>query len=234
MAITGAQLAQDAMFMAGVLGQDGTTNPQGDSDVALVLRVLYRMLDEWATQDLLVYSNNAVTFNLSAGVASYSTSAFSSPARPVSISAMRVTYAGVDYPVDMIDYARYNQIAIKTIQAIPGVCYYNPGMPDGLLTFYPIPYAAMVGTAYVSERLNSANITPASSFNFPPGYESALVSNLARAICPYFGQPVTPDLERQATRSLAAIKQRNAVPGELSTPFDADNSFAMSYICYPW
>lgn len=221
------------MFTAGVLGQDGTTQPEGSSDQALVLRFLNRMLDSWANESLLIYSTSQETLPLTANVATYSTALLTNPTRPVAISGMFVRYAGVDYPISMIDKSTYNQIGIKTIAAIPQYCWYDPTMTQGALTFFPVPYATM--TAYVDcDRVLSAPLTLASDLTLPPGYEQAIVDSLAEIICRPFGQPLTPDIVNAAKVSRARIKKRNLEFVELATPFSADTSFDLSYICYPW
>ena len=114
MAITGATIVADAMFQAGVLGQDGVTVP--DADAQLVLRRLNRMLDSWSTESMMIYTITTKTLALSANVSTYTSASLSGGGiRPVNVAGMYVTYAGVDYPIEMIDNTRYNDIGIKTI-----------------------------------------------------------------------------------------------------------------------
>lgn len=230
---TALVLVQDAMYTAGVLGQDGTSQPEAAADQQLALRFLQRMLDSWANESLLLYTTSQETLPMVANTATYSTALLSTPTRPVSVDGMYVLYAGVSYPIEMIGRDAYNQIGIKTVAAIPQYCYYNPDMTQGSFTFFPVPYATM--TAFVDcERVLTGTLTLATDVVLPPGYEEAIVASLAEAICRPFGRPLTPDIARAAKEARARIKKRNVEFVELATPFGADTSYDLSYICYPW
>lgn len=233
MAITGAQLVQDTMFKAGVLGQDGTTQPNGDADVQLVLRVLNRLLDAWSVESMILYATSTETLALSTGVATYSSTLLAG-GRPVSVDSMNVTYAGVNYPIEKINASRYALIGIPTIQAIPQACYIDMTFPNAAFTFFPVPYAPMVANVECERVLQPTAITVATNITFPPGYEKAIIDNLAVEICPYFGFPVEPALLDAAKKSLAKLKIRNFVPGEMTTDFDTDTSYALANIYKPW
>jgi hypothetical protein len=226
-------LVQDAMFTIGALGQDGTTQPEGAADQQLVLRFLQRMLDNWANDNLLVYSESAETLPLTANQATYSSALLSGGTRPVAVTGMYVLYGTVSYPISMIDSNTYNSFGIKTIAAIPQYCYYNPTFATGLFTFFPVPYAAMTAYVYVVRPL-AGTLTLATDLVLPPGYEHAIVANLAKEICRPFGQQLTPDIILHAKESMAKIKRANVQFIELKSPFSGNDSNDLSYICYPW
>lgn len=234
MSITGAQLCQDAMFQAGVLGQDGTVNPQGDADVQLVLRYLNRLLDSWSIESLMIYASALDTLPLVASTATYATTLLTSTLRPTKVTSISVTYGGVNYPVELIDDARYNDIALPTLAAIPQVCNYTASYPAGSFVFFPVPFATMTANIYVERLLTTATVTTATTLTFPPGYERALVACLAKEICPPFYQPITTDIAKAAMEALSVLKKRNWQPFEAKTPFDQDNSYDLAYICRPW
>lgn len=232
MAITGATLVTDAMYQAGVLGQDQGAAPSND-DAQLVLRRLQRMLDSWSTDDLMIYQANAETLSMSASVSQYST-ALLAAGRPVKIETMWVTYAGVDYPVIQIDDARYASIAIKNINAIPQYCWINDSFPQMQLTFWPIPFAPMTLNMICQRLLQSTTVTMATSLSFPPGYEKALVDCLAVDIMPSFGlQPNASQLQA-AKDAKTTLQTLNMNVLEAATDFDRDSSYALANIYRPW
>lgn len=233
MAISGAQLVQDAMFKAKVLGQDGTTQPSGDSDIQLVLRILNRLLDSWSTESMMLYSVNTETLALSAGVATYASTLLAG-GRPVSVDSVNVTYAGVNYPIIKIDAAAYSQIGIPSIAAIPSQVYIDMDYPNANFTFFPTPYAAMVANVDCERVLQATAITTATNIVFPPGYEKAIIDALAVDICPYFGEEPTTALLDSARKSRATLRIRNFVPAIMTTDFDRDPSYALSNIYKPW
>lgn len=231
MSITGAQLATDAMFQAGVLGQDGTSNPNGDADIQLTLRILNRMLDSWSNERLMIYQLTTETLALVANTAAYSSSTLTQ--RPVAVEDMNVSYGGVSYPIMFIDSGTYSAIPINTIAAIPNVCWINTGFPNMTFTFYPVPFAAMTATL-TTRRVLSTAIAVATVVSMPPGYEKALVTGLALEICPSFRMEATPLMVQQAKDARAALKVTNYVPLEMSTDFDTDATMDLAYMCRPW
>lgn len=199
-------IIQDAMFAAKVLGQDQT--PQA-GDLQLALRILNRMLDSWANDNLMVYTTTTQTFTMTPGTASYSTSLLST--RPVSIAAMRVRMSDVDYPVNFIDLDAWNAIPFKQAASIPTNCFYEPSYPNGMMNFYPTPQAAY--TCYVDTRDTFSGLVLNSLLQMPPGYEGAIVDNLAVLLYPSFRNGETPrDLRAAATESKAALKRTNYQP----------------------
>lgn len=203
-------IIQDAMFAGKILGQDQT--PQAN-DLQLALRILNRMLDTWANDNLMVYASETQSFIMSAGVASYSTSLLS--ARPVSIAAMRVRISNIDYPVTFIDLDAWNAIPFKQAASIPTNCYYDPTYPNGTMNFYPTPQAAY--TCYVDTRDTFSGLTLSTTLSLPPGYEGAIVDNLAVLLYPSFRNGDVPrDLRAAATESKAALKRTNYQPMEMN------------------
>lgn len=221
MAITGATIAQDAMFQAGVLGQDQATGA-ADADVQLVLRRLNRMLDSWSNERLMIYTVPRVTLPLVTNQATYTMSP-----RPVAIDTVYVSYAGVDYPLEQIDNITYASIGIKTIAAIPQYVYIENGFPDMTLTVFPVPSAAMVANIDVRQVL-SGPIAVGTTLAMPPGYEKAIVDNLAVDICPSFEREPTPAMLKAAQDSRAVLKTNNYTPLEAKTGFEPDTWWGLA------
>lgn len=216
-------ILQDAMFAAKVLGQDQV--PQA-GDLQLSLRILRRMLDTWANDTLMVYATNTDTFTMVPGTASYLTSLL--PQRPVSIAAIRVRLSDIDNPVTFIDLDAWNAIPYKQASSIPTNCYYEPSFPDGLMNFYPTPQAAY--TCYVDSRVTYSDLDLNTVLQMPPGYEDAIVNNLAVLLYPYFRNGDVPaHLQRAAVESKAALKRTNYQPLEMNVGIvhqaDISNSF---------
>lgn len=232
MAITGAQLVQDALYQCGVLGQDQGAAASND-DAQLVLRRLQRMLDSWSTDNLMIFQSNAESLPMSANVSTYSTSALSN-GRPVKIQTMWVSYGGVDYPIEQIDDAKYASIAIKTIAAIPRYCWINDSFPQMNLTFFPVPFAPMTLNLIAQRVLQPTAVTMSTTLTFPPGYEKALVDCLAVDVAPSFGVPVTADMRQSEKEAKTTLQRLNLEPLEMSTDFDTDDTMALAMIYKPW
>jgi hypothetical protein len=219
-------LVTDAMYAARVLGQDQTPS-SGDSQ--LVLRRLQRMLDSWSNESSMIFLNDVESFQMTAGVASYSTSLLTA-GRPVSINSMRVTLNNIDYPVDFIDQIRWNQISYKLTTSIPSQMYYDDGFPQATMFFYPIPYAAFTCNMYCKRQLTGGTpLTLTTVLSMPLGYEAAIVAGLAVDISPSFGKQPTPDMLREKTETRSVLKRVNYMPLEMNSPFDRPQDISSAF-----
>lgn len=215
---TVATLVNDAAYAAQVLGQDQTIS---SGDAQLILRRLNRMLDSWSNEKLMIYVNDTQSFTMTPDVNAYST-ALLSGGRPVAINSMTVLLNSIYYSVDMIDILKWNDISYKITQAIPNQCYYNASFPDGMMYFYPTPYAAFTCNVDCQNVLSSPLLL-STNLTLPPGYEAAIVAGLAYDIWSSFksGDP-TPAMRDDMIRTRAVLKRNNFVPLEMDTPFAQD------------
>jgi hypothetical protein len=214
-----ATLVQDAAYAAQVLGQDQTIS---SGDAQLILRRLNRMLDSWSNEKQMVFVNDTVSFQMTAGVATYSTAMLSS-GRPIAINAMTVLLSNIYYNVDMIDVLKWNQITYKITQSVPNQCYYNASYPDGQMNFYPTPYAAFTCNVDCQYPL-TGTLTLATDLLLPEGYEAAIVAALAVNIWGSFKTGVpTQAMMKEMVDTRAVLKRNNFVPMEMDTPFDQEN-----------
>lgn len=198
------------------IGEYATDTALSDSDAQLCLRALQRMLDSWANEKLVVYSTSEESFSTAASTTRY-TSASLSSGRPVKIEGMFVRSDSVDYPITLIPREVYDSFTAKSTTGMPEYCYVNPAMTL-TMDLYPTPDA--VYTVYVrSRRVLASGLALATSISVPPGYELAIVTNLAIAIAPMFGGAVKTETAEAARSSKAALKLTNYTPGLMRNPF---------------
>jgi hypothetical protein len=209
-------IIQDALFAARVLGQDQTVQA---GDAALVLRRLNRMMDQWANDSLMIYSNSTESFTMVAGQAQYSTTVLPN-GRPIGIDGIRINTSGIDYHVDLITQLVWNDIPYKATQGIPASCFYDASFVDGAMNFYVVPAGAY--TCYVDcRRVLTGTMTIDSYIVLPPGYEGAIVDSLAVDIWPSFRkEPIPIDLYKAAQNAKRLIKRTNYQPLIMNTVFD--------------
>ena len=218
MAITGATIVQDTLIELGVIDASGTVSTN-DSDYCL--RKLNRLVDGWATQNLMIYGLNETSFTMTAGTATYSTGV-SFTTRPTSINSIFVRLSNIDYPVDVVDVQTYDDIAYKLTQAIPNQCYIRWSFPDALLTFYPVPNAAYTCFVEWVGPLTSGAIASGTSLSLPLGYERALVQTLVVECAPAYGVQLSAASVQSAVDSVANLKRLNYEPLRMNTDFDRE------------
>lgn len=215
------QIILDAMFAAGVLGQDQGAGSSND-DIDLVRRRLVRMIASW--RGLMLYTTKAQTFTMTAGDATYTTATWTD-GRPVSILNIYVTHSGVDYPTDEVGQEEYDAIPVKTSRGMPKVWLNDTAYPTATITFYPTPDKAYTVTVNGMYPVTSS-LALSDTLSLPEGYEAAIVDNLAVDICPSFGVQPAPTLVMSARAAKRALKMTNFVPSIMSlTGADSDPGY---------
>lgn len=130
-------------------------------------------------------------------------------ARPLEIIGAQYRDSGSsDYTLAIISHREYQEITTKTVQtAIPSHLAYNPTISSGLGTLFiwPVPQADF--TFRLNSRKPLADLTGSGTVTLPPGFEDAIVNNLALRLCDFSGIDPTPVLVKNAQRSFAALER---------------------------
>ena len=203
---TARDLINDA---AAKVGEYAADSSMSDTSAQICLRDLNRMLDSWSNEPLMLFVKANETFPTVANTASYASSVITS--RPVKIHSVTVTMTGTTFPVDLIDNVAYNEIAYKASAGLPRYCYASMAYPTATFYFYPTPDAVYTINV-ATERVLSTPLALSDTISFPPGYEEAIVNNLAIRIAPSFGAQVPPEVVEIARASKAALKRTNSTP----------------------
>ena len=212
---TALDLIQDA---AAEIGEYADDTPLSAADAQRMLRRLQRMLDSWATERLMVYTVGQETFAMTPGTASYTTASLAA-GRPVAVESVFVRSGNEDTPVILTrDKSQYDDIPDKTTTGLPELCYYDAGFATGTFYFWPAPVVAYTAVV-TSRRVLTGTLALATTVALPPGYELAIVTNLAVQSAPLFGGQASADTKELARSSKAALKVLNYVPGELGVDF---------------
>ncbi len=188
----------------------GTQDTLADADMQTGLDALNGLLDSWWTQSLAVYTIEQQNFPATANVGTYTIGPAQTwnTTRPLRIVNAFARYQGVDYPIRPIDRVQYDGIPYKQVGGIPLVLFYDREYPTGTITLYPVPSQAMDIYLDTYQQIQSF-ATYSDPINLPPGYQRALVWNLAVELSDSFGRPVTPNMQRQADLSLGNLKRLN-------------------------
>jgi len=208
----------------------GETLSTTDENDAIV--ILNAMLDLWLTQRLLVYQideqvfalvANTRTYTLGPGGAWDTTPLYgASTPRPVRIEAATLRVKSLDpdldVPMRILTQEEYEQLRIKTLTASwANWLYYRAGFPLGTVIVYPTPTTVEDVVLWLWRPLPQALVL-ATTYTFPPGYEEAIVYNLARRCAHEFdGGVLSPDALQMAQESLAWVKSLNSALPPLMT-----------------
>ena len=173
------------------------------------------MISSWQTEKLLVYAFVDTDFTMTPGLNGYEVGPsgdFDVLPRPPKLEQVYVRVNDIDYPVEMIDFARWNAIPDKTSESdIPMYAYYEPALDTGLLLLWPVPNAANeLHIITWQSVLEFADLT--TDYSLSPGYERALAYNLAIEISQEYQKQVLDVVMQTAVEAKATIKRVNIRP----------------------
>lgn len=200
---TARTIHKKAMQKIGVLTKSETPDADEASDG---LDSLNTLLESWSNESLLAYVRLNETFNLSGGTASYTigSGATFNTSRPLQVVSGFVTVGSTDYPLTKIKDTEYDAIPDKSTSGIPDRFFYDYNSPTGTITLYPTPSSAYTITLRMEKSLTSIS-TLDTSITFPPGWERALIYNLAVEIAPEYGAVVDQITYDTALKSKGVI-----------------------------
>lgn len=228
--MTGNQLIGDALRLIGAQASGETTTGAEASDA---LRAVNRMLDAWNSERLSVFhiernggSTDATTFPLVPSQPTYTIGQDGSPdfnvVRPAKITHASIEYLGnlntpIELPLDVVDEAVWRHLPVKSTQSnIPHVIWPDNNFPNRTLSLYTVPSEVHNLVLYMWVPLTSfANLTTPNTY--PPGYEEALVYNLAVRLAPEFGRTTPVEVAAIAVESKAKLRAMNTPTPLLTT-----------------
>ena len=188
-------------------GESSTTDEGTDA-----LTALNALIDSWRNDRLMVYALSESTLTLVASDGSYTIGAAGDivATRPVKIESAFCRSGDVDYPVRVIDKARYDAIPDKTTTSdIPQFLYYDATVTTGNINVWPVPSTGNVLHVTMWTVLSTLAAV-GTTVTLPPGYERALAYNLAIEIAPEYEKTVSQEVAKIARESLAALKKINS------------------------
>jgi hypothetical protein len=183
------------------------------------ITILNRMLGSWDIDPLEIYTYPATLFPLNANQISYQfgpgAADFPGTPAPIAIPEANVVLPGTPllrYHLDVTDKAGWSQIVLQAIPGgIPTVIYPDFGYPIGTISLFPQPAAGYQLELYQPQQMPVFSTT-GDTVTLPPGYEAAIVKNLALEIALQFPTQakVTKEMKDEAGKSLAYVQSRNA------------------------
>jgi hypothetical protein len=226
----------DAMIEIGMLapGEDDNVDP---STAQWAFRKLNYRLDEWAAEDVFVYSEIFDVFQLIANHTPHTigpgnglvAADFSVEQRPVLIAGASLLLPGtggnvVDTPIDVEDDDWWQENPVKTLTStLPTHLYYSPDNPNGNCYFWPsstIAYQVRLRIWTVLRQFQTINDPidgSGGSGILPPAYRTALMLSLAEDMQTPAGKQADASLAQRAMKARAAVMGNNQGPPRIST-----------------
>ena len=218
---TAQTLITDAYTEAQIV--DPVDGPDGNQST-LGLRFLNRIIGRLSTQEVIIPYSTSEAFSTTAGQASYtmgSGGTASSERAKIIKSAFIRDSDNYDYPLMIAAEKSYNAISDKTFQDRPGLLFYDPVYPVGVIYFFPVPDAVYTVFIESAKDLHST-LSLATTLSLPTEYEDALILFLAAKLARMHGTQVEQSLWADANSAWQSIARRNIaqrVPVATGLPF---------------
>ncbi len=213
---TANQIIRSALGKLGIVSPGETLKP---GDAGDCLRSLNLLLDAWKVENLYAYAVQEFTHSLAADTQTITIGplgTINTPARPVRFEpGSYFTVGGIDYPLEQINQAEYNDIGLKTLSGLgPSVFTYNPTLPLGVMRFYP--QASAGATLHLLAQVQLAAFASLTAeYTLPPGYERALAYSLAEEVGADYEREIPPTVMKHAANGRRLIKRANIVVPQL-------------------
>lgn len=221
---TARELITDALRDLGVL--ETTEEPEAADENQAFIR-LNRWVTNLDTQRATIFTVKREVFPLVANTQTYTIGPGGTwnTIRPLWIEGhgfVQDRTAALPVEVDagrMMSLEQYRGMAVKNITStVPQKAYYDHGFTGtGLaaITVFPKPTTSVCDIVLYLPRPMQQFEDLTTDYAFPPGFEEAIVSNLAVRLAPLFRAPISDDLRAQARETLASLKRANVRMREL-------------------
>lgn len=217
---TWQSLIEDSLRELGVLPSGASATTQQRNDAIVKLR---RMLASWSAELGPVHYETAenLTWPASQSSRTIGKDGNFSTQRPVKVLGARFRSNGLDLPMDIYSFQGYEDIQDKsTTSGTPQVLAYNPTssaagttlLGCGTLHIWPVPSAESIVRLTSLKPLldlDAAVFILAADIVLPPGYEEAIMTNLAVRLAPEYGGGLDRITVGLATSSKAALVAQN-------------------------
>jgi hypothetical protein len=225
MSVTARQIIYRACRHLGYAFQGSTIPADLESDA---LYTLNAMVEAWNLNRWLIPWQEIETYTLTANQTSFTIGSggdFDGP-RPLRIEQANIiinTYSPVlRKPMDIVDFRQWSAVQVQQVTAIPNILYYDGAFTSSLGKVYLWPQA---NQAYQIELFQwhalEAFAAAATAYNLPPGYERALIFNLAVELFSMapdkFNRGGFGNVQRLAKESKDAVIDYNSASPYMST-----------------
>jgi hypothetical protein len=194
--------------------EDPTADEANDA-----LDALNNLLSSWSNDDLSIYARTWESFTLTGNDGEYTigTGGDFNTVRPIQIVDGYTRLTVDDQPLRIVSDEIYAMIANKSVQGRPEVLNYDNANPLAKIRLWPVPDQAY--TMGIQSEKQLSQFTLDDTIVLPPGWERALVYNLAVEQAPEYGQEVTQGVYKIAVESKGLIMRSiNKVRGMKRNP----------------
>ena len=213
---TALTIITKAMLKVGILTK--TESPSSD-EANDALDALNDLLASWSNEAFLITARVTELFTLTAGVGVYTigTGQAFNTIRPIHIVESHINDGLISYEsMYQCPDEIYQGFNLKSLQSIPSSLNYTNGYPYGTIKLFPFPSSGYVLSITSEKELSQFTLNQA--VDLAPGWNRALIYNLAIELAPEYGVQVDPLTLKIANDSKANIARSIMKVRTLDTP----------------
>lgn len=222
-----------ALIKIGEKPVGGTLNANEQTEY---LQRLNQMLELWANDGLACYATQTDTKALTANDGTYTIGSGGdiNVTWPTHIaSAWTVDGSNVTRGIDIVGNDEWAEIMLKQLSGTyPSKLWYDNSYPLGTIYLWPLPISGLTLNIMSYQRLQSFALI-STTVNLPPGYERAIIDNLAIDLAQGLTEP-SATLVESAKKSLALLKKNHVEVPKLSVPGDRALPQQYQFPMPPW
>ena len=246
MTTTVREIIQAAMRKVSII-QPGEVPTDSDFDISV--ESMSGLVDSWSNDRLMIYTINPYYFVAEPSKQEYTLGPGGdwNIERPMQIQEAYVNYNSqitgtpgnwiitnvsntAALPIAQANDSQWASIPIKQLTAVfPTILYDNGNYPLRTIYLYPVPTQYQVIALWLWQPLDYYDSID-DQVAFPPGYERALIYNLAVELAPEFGKLVPEDVLATAINSKMTLAAINSSPQTMGH----DRSLAQSGSVWNW
>ena len=193
-----------------LLGYKAAAEPLAGEDVQYALDILNGMIDDWnispnltTTETEIVHTTTDQTFTI--GPVGQLVLDI---APPLLNDDCFVRYQGMDYPMQQLNYAEFQEIVLKSTESlIPRYFMYSREWGQGVVNLFPKPASSVELHLFIANDMPFF-ATAETELEFPQGYKRALQYNLAVELAPGITE-LPQAVAMQASLAKKKIKAQN-------------------------
>lgn len=208
---TARDLIKNSLRLIGALS---TGETPGADEAADGLIALNNLIDSWSNEKLIIHQFVREEFTLTPGTQSYTVGATGAfvTARPLKVESASLEIQGAnpyEVPMEVIDYDQWSRISDKSLQSsIPTKLYVEGSFPNSTIYLWPVPASANKVVLYSRKPIASFALVD-DQILLPPGYQRALIYNLAIEMAPEYGKEPMSSVVMIAREAKENIKRTN-------------------------
>lgn len=213
--MTGRELITAALRKIGAIASSEALSADEATDG---LAEANRMLGSWSADGLMIHYKVRETLTLTASDGSYTvgSSGNLNTTRPIRIVSGSILEGAIEYPIRALSLAEWVRIESKDVNGLPYSMYVDMAYPLLTVNLYPRPSSTAYSLVLWSEKPLTEIATLDTSISLPPGYDDALIHNLAIRLAPEYGKAPSEALYKLAEETKSNLMRQNIRPTYLT------------------